>query len=87
MVLTGYCTAAARAVPASRADDTGSSGRWEARQQPALSLGLLPALWLRELMMGIKMPPARAVVEGMAGAITASAMLQPWTSADAQSVK
>ena len=49
------------------------------RQQgggPYHSLGLLPALRLRELMMGMKMPPARAVVEGMAGAISASATAQ-----------
>jgi hypothetical protein len=29
-------------------------------------------------MMGMKMPPARAVVEGMAGARNASAMLNPY---------
>jgi hypothetical protein len=37
------------------------------------SLGLLPALSESELMMGMKMPPARAVVEGMAGAMNTSA--------------
>ncbi len=51
-----------------------------ARRSPAChttpqpdSLGLLPADRESELMMGMKMPPARAVVEGMAGAISASA--------------
>lgn len=42
------------------------------------SLGLLPALRDRELMMGMKMPPARAVVEGMAGAMRASATDKPY---------
>ena len=41
------------------------------------SLGLLPAERERELMMGMNMPPARAVVEGMAGAMTASATQRP----------
>ena len=39
--------------------------------------GSLPAFLLRESMMGIKMPPALAVVEGMAGAMRASAKLRP----------
>lgn len=43
---------------------------------PIDSLGLLPALRERELMMGMKMPPARAVVDGMAGAMHASATAQ-----------
>mgnify|MGYP007114768744 CR=1 FL=1 len=42
------------------------------------SLGLLPALMDRELMMGMKMPPALAVVDGMAGAISASATDNPY---------
>mmetsp|Transcript_14037 Transcript_14037/g.42362 ORF Transcript_14037/g.42362 Transcript_14037/m.42362 type:complete len:237 (+) Transcript_14037:3050-3760(+) len=41
------------------------------------SLGLLPAARDREFMMGMKMPPARAVVDGMAGAISASATDSP----------
>lgn len=45
---------------------------------PSLNaLGLLPDCWASELMMGMKMPPARAVVEGMAGAITVSAADRP----------
>lgn len=39
--------------------------------------GMLPAVRERESMMGMKMPPARAVVEGMAGAISASARDRP----------
>jgi hypothetical protein len=38
---------------------------------------LLPAERDRLLMMGMKMPPARAVVEGMAGAMTVSATDRP----------
>jgi len=37
--------------------------------------GLEPEASDRELMMGMKMPPARAVVLGIAGAISASATL------------
>ncbi len=40
--------------------------------------GKLPAFWDNELMMGMKMPPALAVVEGMAGAIAASANASPY---------
>ncbi len=40
--------------------------------------GKLPAFWDKELMMGMKMPPALAVVEGMAGAIAASANASPY---------
>lgn len=40
--------------------------------------GSLPEASARELMMGMKMPPARAVVEGIAGARTASAMDRPY---------
>ena len=40
--------------------------------------GSLPDARARELMMGMKMPPARAVVDGMAGARTASAMDSPY---------
>lgn len=39
--------------------------------------GIDPAVRERELMMGMKMPPARAVVEGMAGASRASAAASP----------
>lgn len=42
------------------------------------SLGLLPEAMERELMMGMKMPPALAVVEGMAGASSVSAALKPY---------
>lgn len=42
--------------------------------------GKLPAFCDRELMMGMKMPPALAVVEGMAGAIRASANPRPYAS-------
>ena len=42
-------------------------------KEASSALGLLPELRARELMMGMKMPPARAVVEGMAGAMHASA--------------
>jgi hypothetical protein len=35
--------------------------------------GSLPAFLDRNLMMGMKMPPARAVVEGMAGEMSVSA--------------
>lgn len=41
---------------------------------------MLPAARLSERMMGIKIPPARAVVEGIAGAMSASAMLSPYAS-------
>lgn len=44
------------------------------------SLGLLSACWESEAMMGMKMPPARAVVDGMAGAMTASAADSPYAS-------
>ncbi len=44
----------------------------------ARALGSLPDASESELMMGMKMPPARAVVEGMAGASSASAMLSPY---------
>lgn len=40
--------------------------------------GSLPAARDSELMMGMKMPPARAVVDGMAGAISVSAALSPY---------
>ena len=40
--------------------------------------GKLPAFWDNELMIGMKMPPALAVVEGMAGAIAASANANPY---------
>ena len=40
-------------------------------------LGLLPDAMDRELMMGMKMPPALAVVDGMAGARRVSAALRP----------
>jgi hypothetical protein len=62
-----------RAKPgADRAATNSSTGR-QGRRGPSGSLGLLPALRESELMMGMKMPPARAVVEGMAGAMRASA--------------
>jgi hypothetical protein len=51
-------------------------GRYEERW--GQSLGLLPEARAREFMMGMKMPPALAVVEGMAGAISASATLRPY---------
>jgi hypothetical protein len=38
---------------------------------------LLPEASASELMMGMKMPPARAVVEGMAGASSISATDRP----------
>ena len=44
------------------------------------SPGIDPAVRERELMMGMKMPPARAVVEGMAGASRASAAASPYAS-------
>ena len=44
------------------------------------ALGLLPEARAREFMMGMKMPPARAVVLGMAGAISASATDSPYAS-------
>lgn len=40
--------------------------------------GLLPLASARLLMMGMKMPPARAVVLGIAGATSASATLSPY---------
>ena len=40
--------------------------------------GLLPLASARLLMMGMKMPPARAVVLGIAGATSASATLRPY---------
>ena len=40
--------------------------------------GKLPAFCDKELMMGIKIPPALAVVEGIAGAIRASANPNPY---------
>lgn len=39
--------------------------------------GSLPEARARELIIGIKIPPARAVVEGIAGAISASAAFKP----------
>mmetsp|Transcript_29394 Transcript_29394/g.49376 ORF Transcript_29394/g.49376 Transcript_29394/m.49376 type:complete len:215 (-) Transcript_29394:757-1401(-) len=41
------------------------------------SLGLLPALSASEAIMGRYTPPARAVVEGMAGAMAASLRVRP----------
>lgn len=40
--------------------------------------GKLPLAAESDLMMGMKMPPARAEVEGMAGASRASATLRPY---------
>jgi len=40
-------------------------------------LGLLPAERDKELMIGIKIPPALAVVDGIAGAINTSAIDNP----------
>ena len=40
--------------------------------------GKLPAFCDKELMIGMKIPPALAVVEGMAGAIRASANANPY---------
>lgn len=53
-----------------------------ARMQPRLPArppapGSLPTLCASDLMMGTKMPPARAEVDGMAGAMSASATLSP----------
>ena len=42
--------------------------------------GKLPAFWDKELMIGMKMPPALAVVDGMAGAIAASANPSPYAN-------
>ena len=42
--------------------------------------GSLSEARARELMMGMKIPPARAVVDGIAGAIKASAALRPYES-------
>jgi hypothetical protein len=39
--------------------------------------GKLPLASLRDLIIGMKMPPARAEVDGMAGARIASATLRP----------
>jgi len=44
---------------------------------PSHSLGSLCAPRDRLAMMGMKMPPARAVDEGMAGAMSASAQASP----------
>lgn len=49
----------------------------EACYQLRVLLGLLPEAMERELMMGMKMPPALAVVEGIAGASRVSAALRP----------
>ena len=40
-------------------------------------LGLLPAVKAKEFMIGMKIPPALAVVEGIAGAISVSAIERP----------
>mmetsp|Transcript_1237 Transcript_1237/g.4013 ORF Transcript_1237/g.4013 Transcript_1237/m.4013 type:complete len:418 (-) Transcript_1237:1073-2326(-) len=58
---------------------------WElTRKAPSFfldsSFGLDPALRDRELMIGMNMPPALAVVEGMAGAISISAKERPYAS-------
>ena len=39
--------------------------------------GSLPAAFDREMMMGLNIPPARADVEGMAGAMNVSAKVRP----------
>lgn len=73
-----FCAAAVR----KRADPWEDVWSWDCtRKAPILrldgSLGRLPLFLEREVMMGRKMPPARAVVLGMAGPIRVSAMFRP----------
>ena len=73
-----FCAAAVRNM----AEELTEPWNWVlTKKAPSLSregsLGLLPEERESELMMGMKIPPARAVVEGMAGAMSASAMERP----------
>lgn len=65
-----------------RADELTEPWNWACtRNAPSFlddaSLGWDPAPRARESMMGMNTPPARAVVDGMAGARTASAAARP----------